>query len=512
MYSFSSLLREAELTGSDVKRQSLLEDYLSQQTSVDACWAIYLLTDKQRTRYIKPDELKQHFLRYSNIPEWLFDASNKHVDDIAECISLIQKQDGTTNTSKTNSISLESLLSDALPNFKKLETLEEKNTQLAKWWEELSGDEIYVLNKLLSGSFRGGSLKPLVISALASVFDKPETTITYKLSAKYKPSAAFFDELKDSDINPSEPFPFQEATPWAKKNKLDFNDLHVEWKYDGIRAQLIKRNHKVFLWSKEQQLLNEQFPDVVEAGAELENGTVLDGEIVGWRDSQITMMNGLRGRLERKKPTKQLLQDSPTHYKTFDLLEHQSTPTNSMSFQERRITLEHITLPNNISLTKAITLTTKDDLETHVQKARQHNADGIIIRNESIKANSDTLNLWSYQAPPHTLNAVLTYVQGNILSFSLRNNNELTTFTKVENYLTENQDLKAWIKTNSLERFGPVTSVKAEQVFEIAFDNIFESKRHKSGLSVKNPRIVAWRQDLTLDDIDSLETAKHLLS
>ena len=129
-----------------------------------------------------------------------------------------------------------------------------------------------------------------------------------------------------------------------------------------------------------------------------------------------------------------------------------------------------------------------------------------------MKANDTQANYWSYQARPLTLLAVLTYVQGNIYSFSLSQNGELITFTKVENHLSNKKELDSWIKKNSLERFGPVTSVKAEQVFKIAFDSIFESKRHKSGLSLKNPRIVAWEKDLTVHNIETLETAKGLVS
>lgn len=501
MYKFAQLLVEAELTGSVETRQALLENFFSEENDNDVCWAIYLLSDKQRARYLKSEELRSHFLDYSKMPEWLFDASNNHVNDVAECISLILKPDN----SKKQSTSLNNLLQTQLPTFKKLKSLEEKKVQLKVWWDELSGDEIYVLNKLLTGGFRGASLKPLLIPALATVLEKSETELTYKLSGKYAPSAEFYEALKTSDSNPSEPYQLQQAVPWTDQN-LNFDELHFEWKYDGIRAQLIKRNDEVFLWSKNQDLLNEQFPDIIKVGQKLDNGTVLDGEIVGCKDGQITMMNGLRVRLERKKPTKQLLKDLPVRYIAFDVLEHKATSLQTHPFEDRRQILITLKLPTVICLAKELNMRSANKLEQLIKTARPNNADGIIIRNKL------TSNYWSYQAPPYTLLAVLTYVQGNIYSFSLNQSGELITFTKVENHLTTKKELDGWVKQNSLERFGPVTSVKAQQIFEIEFDSIFESKRHKSGLSLKNPKIVKWRQDLTLVDIDTLEIAKSLVS
>ncbi|MEM9485267.1 MAG: ATP-dependent DNA ligase [Cyanobacteria bacterium P01_F01_bin.116] len=533
MKRFTQLFQAVDGTTSTNEKVAALQRYFHDESAANAVWALYLFLGKTRKRLITSRVLRDIFLQVSDMPEWLFAASYAHVGDSAETIALLLND--TPLPAPTKSFQDQPLhvwLETIIPQVKTCS--DEEQTQLIlSWWASLQGYEVFVLNKVLTGAFRVGASTKLVVKALAAEYDLPADVLTHRLMGDFTPSVEFYEELIQSDTSqsaPSRPFPFFLASPIDIDKFAEESMAHwqAEWKWDGIRAQMIYRQSEHFIWSRGEDLVTHQFPEFTEPLHQLPDGTVLDGEIVCWDGQRPLNFNYLQKRLGRKRVGPKLMKENPVHFLAYDLLEHKGEDIRESPLHQRRQLLTELLETHTspyLSYSQTVDFDTFEQLQTLRSQSRIHQAEGLILKalDSPYLVGRKRGYWWKYKVDPMTLDAVLIYAQAgsgkraNLFTdytFALWHGEELVPFAKAYSGL-DNQEINTldkWIRRHTRERFGPVRSVEPTHVFEIGFEGIAKSKRHKSGISVRFPRILRWRQDKAITDADSLDTAIELLN
>lgn len=533
MKQFSQLVSTIDATTSTNAKVEALKKYFHHETAHNAVWALHLLLGKTRRRLVTSRVLRDVFLQVSDIPEWLFQDCYAQVGDSAEVIALLLK--GTPlPVASTTDFSLQEWMETILPMVKTIETDDELRELIVSWWSDLKYFEIFVLNKVLTGAFRIGVSSKLVIKGLSNAFDIPEPVLAHRLMGDFNPTIEFYQQLTNPeavDNNPSQPYPFFLASQLDLEKFQQEADLSLwtaEWKWDGIRAQAIKRAEQVFIWSRGEDLVTQQFPELEAAFQALPNGTVLDGEILCWQGQRPLSFNHLQKRLGRKRVTQKLMDINPVRFIAYDLLEHSGQDIREKPLCDRKCWLQNIlaTTPRSeILVSDPLVFETFEQLVELRRQSRQKGAEGLVIKatNSPYLVGRKRGYWWKYKVDPMTLDAVLIYAQAgsgkraNLFSdytFALWNGQKLVSFAKAYSGLDneEIEELDKWIRRHTQERFGPVRSVEPVQVFEIGFEGIFESSRHKSGLSVRFPRIIRWRKDKSAAEADTLQNARILLN
>ena len=533
MKRFTQLFQEVDGTTSTNEKVAALQRYFHDESAANAVWALYLFLGKTRKRLITSRILRNIFLQVSDIPEWLFEASYAHVGDSAETIALLLHDTPLPKAqSAFQNQPLHVWLETLIPQVKTCSETEQQQLIL-DWWASLEGVEVFVLNKVLTGAFRVGASTKLVVKALAAEYDLPADVVTHRLMGDFTPSAEFYQQLIQSDIlqsAPSRPYPFFLASPIAidKFSDEPLTDWQAEWKWDGIRAQMIHRASEHFIWSRGEDLITHQFPEFAEPLRSLPDGTVLDGEIVCWDGQQPLNFNHLQKRLGRKRVGPKLMAENPVHFLAYDLLEHQGHDIRELPLNERRRRLTELLDTHKTpytSYSQPLPFDTFDQLQTLRAQSRQHQAEGLMLKalESPYLVGRKRGYWWKYKVDPMTLDAVLIYAQAgsgkraNLFTdytFALWHGEDLVPFAKAYSGL-DNQEINTldkWIRRHTRERFGPVRSVEPIHVFEIGFEGIAQSKRHKSGISVRFPRILRWRHDKPISEADSLDAAVALLN
>ena len=532
MKQFSQLVSAIDATTSTNAKVEALKKYFHHEPAHNAVWALHLLLGKTRRRLVTSRVLRDVFLQVSDIPEWLFQDCYAQVGDSAEVIALLLK--GTPlPVASTTEFSLQEWMGTILPMVKTTETDDELRELIVSWWSDLDYFEIFVLNKVLTGAFRIGVSSKLVIKGLSNAFDIPEPVLAHRLMGDFNPTIEFYQQLTNPeavDNNPSQPYPFFLASQLDLEKFQQETDLSLwmaEWKWDGIRAQAIKRAEQIFIWSRGEDLVTQQFPELEAAFQALPNGTVLDGEILCWQGQCPLSFNHLQKRLGRKRVTQKLMEVNPVRFIAYDLLEYSGQDIREKPLCDRKRLLQNIlaTTPRaEILASNPLAFETFEQLVELRRQSRHKGAEGLVIKatNSPYLVGRKRGYWWKYKVDPMTLDAVLIYAQAgsgkraNLFSdytFALWNGQKLVSFAKAYSGLDneEIEELDKWIRRHTQERFGPVRSVEPVQVFEIGFEGIFESSRHKSGISVRFPRILRWRKDKSAAEADTLQRAKILL-
>jgi DNA ligase-1 len=409
----------------------------------------------------------------------------------------------------------------------------EQRQQLVECWRQLSRQERFVWNKLITGEFRVGVSRLLVVRALAQHSGVPADVLSHRLMGAWEPTAEFMAALVNpatTDADLSRPYPFclahafqgEPAELGAPPQWL------IEWKWDGIRAQIVRRADRFWIWSRGEELINERFPDLHADAQSLPPGTVLDGEIVAWRDGQVLPFAEMQRRIGRKQLGKKILSEVPARFIAFDLLEDGGEDIRTLSLVERRQRLEAL-LANRGELSRFMPSPTMifaswEECAAARSQSREQGVEGFMFKRlDSPYGVGRMTNLWwKWKIDPYTVDAVLIYAQRGSgrraalytdYTFGVWDNGELVPFAKAYSGLTDEEILAVdrFVRQNTLERFGPVRSVKPELVFELAFENIQLSTRHKSGIAVRFPRMARWRHDKQPADADTLDNLKNMV-
>ena len=532
MKLFTELYVELDQTNKTNEKVEAMRFYFEHAAPADAAWALYFLSGRKPRQIVPSRFLRQWALEMSGIPEWLYAESRDTVGDGAETMALLLPGNENIDTTPLHVLVEKKLL----PLRGADETTQRKEVTSA--WSQMNYSQRLVYNKLITGAFRVGVSQLLVTRALSELSQIPKDVVAHRLMGEWQPSAEFFRTLLEpegtGDAAPvTRPFPFHLA------HQIDFDPEQLgdvaawqaEWKWDGIRAQIIKRGDEVFIWSRGEDLMTERFPEIEYAASELPNGTVLDGEILPWRDGRVLPFLALQRRIGRKNLTKKILEEVPVILQCYDILEHDGSDIRSLEFSKRRNLLETIfanlgrDAERVIRPTEPVDARTWNELDERRSESRSLGVEGFMLkhRNSPYRVGRHRGDWWKWKIDPLTVDAVLIYAQkgsgkrSNLFTdytFGVWNGEELVPIAKAYSGLTDAEIRKVdrFVRDNTLETFGPVRMVKPQLVFELAFEAIQRSTRHKSGVAVRFPRISRWREDKTIEDADSLATINEMLN
>lgn len=530
MKSFAALFTEIEQTTKTNAKVEALVRYFGEANEQDILWCVAILTGKTLKRNIKTSDFKVWTAELAALPMWLFEESYHVVGDLAETITLtLPEAREESDYSLSETISFLQLLAAY--------TEEQKKTSITERWNSMQPAERFVFNKLITGNFRMGVSRQLVIKALAKHFGMEENNVAHKLMGHWNPVEISLQELLFEDEKTErsyQPYPFflayqLETEPESLGNVADWQ---VEEKLDGIRGQIIVRKGELFVWSRGEELMTDKFPEFEPLRTLLPEGTVLDGEIIPWREGKPLPFALMQTRIGRKSITKKALQDAPLVMVCYDLLEQDGKDLRDEPLYHRRAMLEQLLaglgyeIP--LVLSPAISCPTWEKVKEVRTEARNNNCEGVMLkRKDSVyETGRRRGNWWKWKVDPLTVDGVLIYAQqghgrrANLFTdytFAVWDGDTLVPFAKAYSGLTDKEILEvdAWVKKHTIDKFGPVRSVKGELVFELAFEGINHSPRHKSGVALRFPRILRWRRDKiaaeanTKEDLLQLIAAQH---
>ena len=540
MKRFARLFNELDTSTSTRSKVDALKRYFAIADAVDAAWAVYFLAGGKPRQAINSRLLREFAISASGLPDWLFEESYQAVGDLAETIALllpppVRASDGT----------LVFWIEERLLPLRGRAPADVL-TALRDYVEELDTPERFLLIKLIGGGFRVGVSKLLVTRALAE-----HSGIDAKLVAQrmigytdltLAPTPERYLSLIDAGqhvVADGHPYPFFLAHSLTLPVERFAEELGalpdwlIEWKYDGIRAQLVRRAGKAWLWSRGEELITERFPEVVERARSVPDGTVLDGEILVWRDDRPQPFALLQKRVTRKSVTAQVLREAPAVFMAYDLLEADGEDLRLRPQSERREALERLAAAHDLLISPRVTGESWEQLALLREQSRDRGVEGLMIKHLDStyrvgRTKEAGANWWKWKIDPYAVDAVLVYAQrGHGHRASLYSDytfavwaSELGTperalvpFTKAYSGLTDEEIRKvdAAIRRTTIEKFGPVRSVAPTLVFEIGFEGIQRSPRHKSGIAVRFPRMLRWRHDKPIDEADTLSTLQALL-
>jgi DNA ligase-1 len=536
MKAFAQLFLSLDETNKTNEKVKVLKDYFNSVPDTDKMHMLALFTGRKPKRQINATQIRAWATEISNIPIWLFEESYHVIGDLAETMALLMPE-----TNNSSSKTLTEWIAE-------LNTLGSKNEEERKlWlidsWAMLDAQERFVFNKLLTGSFRVGVSQNLVIKALADISGLDAATLTHRIMGSWMPETYTYEQLIQKEgaaDDISRPYPFFLAYPiqeTSEKQKSaddlkttlgDAAGWQAEWKWDGIRAQLIKRDGKIFIWSRGEDLATEKFPELHPFLNALPDGTVIDGEILSFRNDLPMPFNILQTRIGRKNLNKKILEESPVAVIAYDCLEYKGEDIRPKTQSERRVILEELQAATPFleifRISPLIDFNNWDELATIRERSRAMIAEGIMLKRKSAtyQVGRRRGDWWKWKIDPLSVDAVMVYAQKGHgrradlytdYTFAVWDGDKLVPFAKAYSGLTDAEINKVdyFVKRNTLEKFGPVRTVKPELVFEIGFEGINRSTRHKSGIALRFPRILRWRHDKPKEEADTLENLRALL-
>ncbi len=523
MKRFAELYAALDASNKTSDKVAAMASYFAAAPAEDAAWAVYFLIGRRPRQVVSTRNLRAWVMAAANVPEWLLDESYEAVGDLAETVALLLPE-ASAGSSMALSRWVERLLQ--LPGLAEAE----QAAAMQAAWAELGTVERLVWNKLITGAFRVGVAQSLVVRALAEVGKLPTAVVAHRLMGAWEPTGPWFRGLLAGDAgeaDASQPYPFLLAHPLDEPDTLGEPSLwQAEWKWDGIRAQVIRRAGQVYVWSRGEELITERFPEVAMAAAKLPDGTVLDGEILPWKDGAVLPFALLQRRIGRKQLTRKILDEVPAVLMAFDMLEHGGQDIRERPLAERRVLLERVIagVDPAIRPSPVVTAPTWAALAQLREDSRAQQVEGLMLKRRAsvYGVGRPRGDWWKWKIQPHTIDAVLIYAQrgqGRRASlytdytFGVWQGEALVPFCKAYSGLTDAEivEVDKFVREHTLERFGPVRVVEPALVFEIGFEGIARSARHKSGVAVRFPRMLRWRTDKRPGDADRIEQLQALL-
>jgi DNA ligase-1 len=527
MKAFSDLVVKLGTSTKTNDKLDALSHYFSTANDADKVWVIALFSGRRPKRIISSAFLQLWCMELADLPAWLFEECYHTVGDLGETIALLLPAATVLSTKIT--------LSDTIGRFIEMEKQSEsvKKEFVTTMWMQMDKDERFVFNKLLTGNFRIGVSQKMIVNALAKTVRIEPSVIAHRISGNWDPFTTSFQDLlsevaSSSDI--SKPYPFYLAYALDEDPEKLGSEQHwqAEWKWDGIRGQLIKRNNEIFVWSRGEELMTEKFPEYHSLKEVLPDGIVLDGEIIPSIDQKPLPFALLQTRIGRKNITKKNLQEVPIAFFVYDILEYEGMDYREQPLSARRALLEQLIsggLHPSLIISPVIAFSSWQQLAQVRESSREMGAEGIMLKRKSstYQVGRKVGDWWKWKIDPLVIDAVMVYAQkghgrrSNLYTdytFAVKDGDKLVTFTKAYSGLTDKEfgEVDSFVKRNSLEKFGPVRTVKPELVFEIAFEGIAASNRHKSGVALRFPRINRWRKDKKANEINTLEDLKNMLN
>ncbi|HYP81808.1 ATP-dependent DNA ligase [Variovorax sp.] len=546
MKAFAALYRDLDASTSSLAKQAALQRYLREAPPRDAAWAVYFLAGGKPRQLVPSKLLRLLAQEAAGLPQWLFDESYEAVGDLAETIALLlPPPDDAHDLGLADWVEQHLLALRGLPPA-------DLTDRLRSQWRQLAPEERLVYFKLITGAFRVGVSRLAVTQALAAVGGVPATVVAQRLMGYTHPGArpdpgaygaliAAHDPQAAESLRGGQPYPFFLAHPLASPvDQFDAllgptGDWLAEWKWDGIRAQLVRRAGQSWLWSRGEELITERFPELAQLGEALPEGTVIDGEIVVWREGRVQPFAELQKRIGRKTLGARLLRETPAALIAYDLLESDGRDMRAQPFVERRALLESLVAQLQHPTLIASPLLDAQDwagLGRTREEARARGVEGLMLKQRQsaygVGRTREAGTWWKWKIDPMSVDAVLIYAQrGHGRRASLYSDytfavwdgppeaaqRQLVPFAKAYSGLSDAEmaQVDARIRRSTVESFGPVRSVTPTMVFELGFEGISRSARHKSGIAVRFPRMLRWRQDKPVAEADTLQTLAALL-
>ncbi len=525
MKHFSQLFTRLDQTTKTLKKVDALVHFFEQAADDDKLWAIAILSHRRPKRTVKTRELSAWAAQEANLPDWLFEESYHVVGDLAETIALaLPKSETTIERPLSNWI-------DFLQDLK-VKDDEERKKLVIEAWMQMDTTERFIFNKIITGGFRMGVSQKLMTRALAKHTGIEESMLAHRLMGNWSPTTTTYQQLilsEDPGEDNSRPYPFYLAYALEQESKALGNpeDWIVERKWDGIRGQLIVRDGEIYVWSRGEELVTDKYPEYDELKHKLPDGTVLDGEILPFKDDKPLPFNLLQTRIGRKNLTTSILKKAPVIFKVYDLLEWDGEDIRLRPLKDRRQLLENLVAKTNspvLQLSEIISFNHWHELDEVRENSRQFASEGLMIKRAASAYQSGRKkgDWWKWKVEPLTIDAVLLYAmrghgrRANLYTdytFAVWDGDDLVPFTKAYSGLTDKEinEVDRFVKKNTIDRFGPVRSVKPALVFEIAFEGINKSTRHKSGVALRFPRMKRWRKDKPKEEANTLEDLHKML-
>ena len=569
MRRFAALYAELDASTATKAKVDALKRYFAIADPADAAWAVYFLSGGKPRQVVPTGVLRALACARAGIDDWLFDECYLAVGDLAETIAHVLPP-----PSSRSDVGLAVWIEQRLLPLRD-ETPDTQAVHIAAYWDELDADERFLLTKLIGGGFRVGVSKLLVQRALAEWAGLDAKVVAQRMMGATdktaRPDAAGFARLVSVDALPGrdagQPYPFFLAHP-VDVPLADFDvvlgpasDWLVEWKYDGIRAQVVRRAGQVWIWSRGEELVTDRFPEVVAIAQAWPDGTVLDGEILVWLpDSERPApFNRLQQRIGRKNLTKKILADAPVTFMAYDLLEQGGVDLREQPQHVRRAALEALAAEAPSLRLSPLLHGTWPELAALRAQSRGRGVEGFMLKHRDAHYGSGrrkqagavvgakSLAWWKWKVEPLRADAVLIYAQAGHgrrasvytdYTFAVWNRTprdaaeaqavvdaiaarqpaqpdglQLVAFAKAYGGLSDEEfkSVDRVIRQNTLEKFGPVRSVRPTMVFELGFEGINISNRHKSGIAVRFPRMLRIRHDKPLHEADTLATLEALM-
>jgi len=557
MRRFAALYAALDASTATLDKVAALRGYFLAADAADAAWAVYFLAGGKPRQTVPTALLRATACRESGLPEWLFEESYQAVGDLAETIAQVLPP-----ADKPHELGLAAWIEQRLLPLRG-QPAELQAAALASWWRELDTPGRFLLTKLIGGGWRIGVSKLLVQRALAEAFGIDAKVVAQRMmgytDAKALPTAARFNALHaaQAEVDAGQPYPFFLAHAWAEGAATMAQRLGalsgwlVEWKYDGIRAQVLRRDGRCWIWSRGEELMTDRFPEVVALAERLPDGTVLDGEILVWLDDAPAPFQRLQQRIGRKNLTKKLLAEAPVSFIAYDLLEWQGADQRTQPLRERRALLETLCTNSGLPLSPRVQADGWPALAVSREEARERGVEGFMLKALDSAYGSGRTKAdgtwWKWKVDPLSVDCVLVYAQAGHgrrasvytdYSFAVWNRPpvdaaeaaavveaiarrepaqpgalQLVPFAKAYSGLSDAEfaQVDKVIRAHTLEKFGPVRSVRPTLVFELGFEGVNRSTRHKSGIAVRFPRMLRIRHDKLLHEADSLLQLQALM-
>lgn len=554
MKRFADLYDAIDRTMSTNAKVAALVAYLSEAPPADAAWALFFLTGRRLKRLLPSRLLHEWTLELTRLPEWLVHESYAAVGDYAEAIALMLEGRvrplSAADLTRVPASGTQGVLFEEAPDHESYEIVADvslaewleqriqplrdvsddvRRSRVLQWWSRLERRELFLLNKLLTGEFRVGVSHTLVVRAVAQVASLPTAVVEHRLMGAWEPSAAAFATLIGPEgpaDDPSRPYPFCLASPLddpvASLGSLD--EWLVEWKWDGIRAQLIRRDGQVFLWSRGEELITDRFPEITTAAKALPEGTVFDGEVLAFGDGKPRPFSDLQQRIGRQRQVREVARGIPAVFLAYDVLEDRGVDIREHPLRERRARLIALLEGDVLRLSEQVSAESWEGLAELRRGSRSRGVEGLMLKRwtSAYRPGRKRGDWWKWKIEPFTMDAVLVYAQPGSgrratvftdYTFAAWDGDELVPVAKAYSGLSDEEidELDRWIRRHTTERFGPVSAVEPVHVFELGFEAIARSTRHKSGIAVRFPRILRWRRDKPAREADTLQALERMI-